>query len=173
MELIDGLLSRRSVRRFKSKSIPDDLIWKILKLANAAPSAGNLQSRDFIITRDEEIKQKLATAAHDQIFIHDAPVVIVVCGNQARSSSSYGNRGTDFYSIQDADAAVMHILLAALANDLGTCWVGAFDDDEVSAVLDLPELIRPIAIIPIGYPAQKPIKTSRVPIEKLVHYEKW
>jgi nitroreductase len=67
----------------------------------------------------------------------------------------------------------MHILLAAHAKGLGTCWVGAYDDDEVAYVLGLPEHIRPIAIIPLGYPAVKPMSTSRLPIKKLIHIERW
>lgn len=173
MDLVEGLKSRRSIRRFKLKPIDDEIINEILELANAAPSAGNLQARDFIVVREDKIKQQLSAAALGQGFVHDAPVVIVVCGNLERSAAGYGRRGRDFYSIQDADAAVMHILLAAHAMGLGTCWVGAYDDDEVASVLGLPEHVRPIAIIPLGYPAVRPTTTSRLPIDKVVHDEKW
>ena len=173
MDLIEALVTRRSVRDFKADPIPDELLWKILDLANAAPSAGNLQARDFIVVRDSVVKKKLAKAAFNQGFIGEAPIAVVVCGNQERSSAGYGSRGTNFYSIQDADAAIMHILLSAHALHLGSCWIGAFDDDEVSAILELPEYIKPIAIIPLGHPIKEPQPTSRVNIEKLVHFDKW
>ncbi len=173
MELIEVLKTRRSIRRFKSKPIPDQILWKILNLANAAPSAGNLQARDFVVVRDDKVKEQLAEAALGQEFVRDVPVVIVVCGNMKRSSIGYGIRGEHFYSIQDADAAVMHILLSTHALGLGTCWVGAFDDDMVSSILNLPGYIRPIAILPLGYPAEHPRTTSRLKTEKLVHIDKW
>jgi nitroreductase len=173
MELIEALMTRRSVRRFRTEQVADELLWKILTLGNAAPSAGNLQAREFIVVRDGEIKQRLARAAYDQNFIREAPLAIVVCGNQERTSKGYGARGEQFYSIQDADAAVMHILLAAHALELGSCWVGAFDDKEVSSILNLPSYIRPIAIIPLGYPKKVPDQTSRIPIEKIVHFDNW
>jgi nitroreductase len=173
MELRKGLKTRRSIRSFKKTSIPDKLIGEILELANAAPSAGNIQAREFIVARKPSIKKALSKAAHGQEFINEAPVVIVVCGNQNRSAAGYGRRGSDFYSIQDADASIMHILLAAYSLELGTCWVGAFNDDKVSSILNLPNFIRPIAIIPIGYPSHIPKTTSRIQIERLVHYDKW
>ena len=173
MELIEALKTRRSIRRFKSDPVSDKMLWEILEMANAAPSAGNLQAREFILVRDPTVKDELAASAFGQSFIAQAPVVLVVCGNLNRSGSGYGDRGRDLYSIQDADAAVMHILLTAHAKGLGTCWVGAFDDERVSSVLNLPQYIRPIAIIPLGYPASKPCTTSRIDIKKLVHFDKW
>jgi len=173
MEAIRALITRRSIRRFRADAIPDELLWEILDLANIAPSAGNLQAREFIVVRDGDIKQKLSIAAYDQKFIREAPVAIVVCGNQKRSGTGYGSRGEHLYSIQDADAATMHLLLAAHSQELGTCWVGAFDDEEVCSILKLPEYIRPIAIIPLGYPKESPHTTSRIKIEKLVHFDTW
>ncbi len=173
MEIEQGLKTRRSIRSFKKISIPDKLIQEILELANAAPSAGNLQAREFIVVKKQSIKNELAKAAYGQDFIEDAPVVIVVCGNQKRSAAGYGKRGMDFYSVQDADAAIMHILLAAHNFALGTCWVGAFNDHEVSSILDLPNFIRPIAIIPLGYPTHIPQSISRIQAERITHYDKW
>lgn len=173
MELKTALKTRRSIRNYKNITIPDNVLQEILTLANAAPSAGNVQAREFIVIKSTTLKQKLASAAFGQGFIKDAPVVLVVCGNQKRSFASYGGRGRDFYCIQDADAAIMHILLAAHDIGLGTCWVGAFNDLKVSSVLNLPGYIKPIAIIPIGYPDREPSKTSRIYVEKLIHHEKW
>ena len=173
MEVETALRKRRSIRSFLDKPVPDEIVNDILELANLAPSAGNTQARDFVVVRDIDVKTKLSAAALDQGFVKEAPVLIVVCANRKRSSAAYGKRGKDFYSLQDADAAVMHILLSAHARGLGTCWVGAFDDHRVASVLRLPEYIRPIAIIPLGYPAKVPETTSRIGLDELVHQEQW
>ena len=173
MELFSALRERRSVRKFESTPVPDDVVWELLEFGNAAPSAGNVQAREFIVVHDPQIKKRLSEAALGQAFVKAAPVVVVVCGNTGRAAEQYGTRGQALYSIQDADAAVMQILLAAHGKGLGTCWVGAFDDNRVSSILKLPVHIKPIAIIPLGYPAVKPAKTSRLPIEDLVHQDNW
>jgi len=166
------LYDRVSIRRYQPIDVPDELILEILKAGNASPSAGNLQARDFIVVKDAATKKKLAIAALEQMFIADAPVVIVVCANYPRSMRIYGDRGR-LYAEQDATAAVENILLAAHALGLGAVWVGAFHEVVVSSVLGIPEYARPISIVPIGYPAEKPEKRSRYPIEELIHWEKW
>jgi len=173
MDLFEAIKGRRSIRSFKQTPIPEEIINKILEAACWAPSAGNLQSWEFILIKDEETKKKLCDAALGQCFIQEAPLTIVVCANQKRSSSRYGSRGANLYSICDASAAIQNILLSAYALGLGTCWIGAFYEDEVSRILELPEGIKPIAIIPIGYPNEKPIAPRRFSLNKVVHKEKY
>lgn len=172
MDVKKAISNRQSIRSYSDKKISKDLISEIIKYAHLAPSAGNLQARDFIIVEDIEIRKELSKAALDQAFIIEAPVSIVVCANLDRISP-YGTRGRELYCLQDAAAAVEHILLMAIENGLGTCWVGAFNEKEVSKILQLPSHIRPVAIIPIGYPKEKPMPTSRIDIKKLIHYNKW
>lgn len=173
MDVESAIETRRSIRRFDSKRTVDDkLVLKLLEYGNLAPSAGNLQSRDFVVVREPERKRRLAYAALDQMFIAEAPVVIVVCGNLERVSP-YGSRGRSLYHIQDVSAAVQNILLVATSFGLGTCWIGAFDESEVSRILKLPSHIRPLALIPVGYPAERPRARPRIPIAKLVHHETW
>lgn len=131
-----------------------------------------MQARDFILVDDIEIKKELCRAALNQQFIIEAPLDIVVCANLNRISP-YGTRGRQLYCLQDASVAVEHILLTTVEYGLATCWVGAFNEKEVSRILNLPSNIRPVAIIPIGYPKEKPIPTSRIDIQKLVHYDRW
>ncbi len=171
-ECIRLLYERRSVRKFKGDNIDDATVIELLESANSAPSAGNLQPRDFIIVRDPEIKADLSRAALNQRFIMQAPVVVVVVANFPRSMNTYGERGY-LYAIQDSSAAIQNLLLAATALGLGTCWVGAFDEERVSEILELPEYTRPMAIIPIGYPADRGHRTGRRKIEELIHWEKW
>lgn len=172
MDVKKAISNRQSIRSYSDKKISKDLISEIIKYAHLAPSAGNLQARDFIIVEDIEIRKELSKAALDQEFIIEAPVSIVVCANLDRISP-YGTRGRELYCLQDAAAAVEHILLMAVENGLGTCWVGAFNEKEVSKILNLPSHIRPVAIIPIGYPKEKPTPTSRIDIKELIHYNKW
>lgn len=148
------------------------MIHEIIKYAHFAPSAGNLQARDFIIIKDEKQKKRLSKASLNQMFIAEAPVDIVVCANLNRISP-YGSRGKDLYCIQDSAAAVEHILLLAVDIGLGACWVGAFDEYEVSRILELPPHIRPVAIVPIGYPLGKVTTTPRMDTKILIHYNRW
>jgi nitroreductase len=153
MEVFEAIKTRRSVRRYTAEPVSEDLIEKIIEAGKAAPSAGNLQSRDFFVTENKELKKRLAAAALNQIFISQAPVVIVVCTN-SKQISSYGQRGTDLYAVQDASAAAQNMLLAIHALGLASCWIGAFDEASVSEILELPGNLRPVAILPIGYPAE-------------------
>ncbi|NHW23059.1 MAG: nitroreductase family protein [Archaeoglobales archaeon] len=172
MKELDLIFRRVSIRRFQQKEVDEKTVRLILEAGNAAPSAGNLQARDFIVVRDPKIKNELAKASLRQMFIAQAPVVVVVCANYPRSMRVYGERGK-LYAEQDATAAVENMLLAVTALDLGAVWVGAFDEAKVSEILGLPAYVRPMAIIPIGYPAERPERRSRYPIDELTHYERW
>lgn len=163
MNLLDAIKSRRSIREFKKDPVSDELINTLLESAIHAPSEGNLQPWRFYVVRNREIRIKLARAALEQYFISDAPVAIVVCADLI-ATSPYGNRGRSLYCIQSTAAAIQNILLTAHSLGLGTCWVGAFDEKEVCEILSLPASLRPIAIIPVGYPAEKP----RMPYRKKV-----
>ena len=171
MDVFEAIATRRSIRRYTEEQVTDDEIGILIKAAQDAPSAGNLQARDFIIVRDPLIKKKLGDVSLGQPQIYNADVVICVCANIPRSASRYGTRGK-LYSIQDATASIENMLLAAHALGLGCCWVGAFDDDEVSRILGLPEGVLPVALITVGRPAEKPQKPPRFTTEN-VHWERW
>jgi len=172
MDLKESIRNRYSVRNFSDRALPKKIIDEIIEYANLAPSAGNLQARDFVIINDNNIKEKLSIAAFNQKFIVEAPINIVVCANLKRISS-YGNRGRELYCIQDASAAVEHILLLAVDNGLDACWVGAFDENKVSKILDLPSYVKPIAIVPIGYSNEQRTSTPRMDTNVLTHFNHW
>jgi len=172
MELRQALRDRRSVRAFQPEPIPQSVLEQLVELANWAPSAGNLQSRDFIVVRDAATRKGLARAAIDQDFVAQAPAVLVVCANFSRVTK-YGRRGRDLYSIQDAAAATQNFLLAAHAAGYGTVWVGAFDEDAVSRLLRLPSHVRPVALVPIGRPAETPEIPEHLPLEEILHWDHW
>jgi nitroreductase len=173
MEVLDAMKSRRSCRSFKTSKISRNVLYKVLDAARWAPSAGNLQSWEFIIVETEAEKNQLASAALGQDFLATAPVVVVVCADTERSAVKYGSRGRYIYSLADACCATENILLAATSLGLGTCWVGSFEPGRVRDVLGIPEGVVPIAIIPIGYPADEGTPSSRTSIGNIVHFEKY
>lgn len=172
MDVFQAIRGRRSIRSYKSDSIPNDALEEILDAARWAPSAGNCQPRDFIIVSDSQVKRNLCKAAFREAFIEEARVVIVVCANEMRSARVYGDRGRSFYCLLDAAAAVQNMLLAAYALGLGACWVGAFHDEMVANVLNLPPGVRPVAIVPLGYPDETP-RSSRMRLKDLVHSNRY
>ncbi len=172
MDVLEAIKGRRSVRAFKNQDVSQELVEKLVDAARWAPSAGNIQPWEFIIVRRPEIKRGLAEAALHQTFVEEAPVVIVVCADESRSSKGYGVRGKTLYCIQDTAAAVQNINLAAYSLGLGTCWVGAFREEEARKILKVPRGIRPVAIIPVGYPAEAPPPRSRrLARAEIVYYE--
>jgi nitroreductase len=173
MDFEKVLRKRWMVRSFKPTPIPDEKIQKILRNAIRAPSAGHLQPWDFVIVKNADAKKRLARAALNQNFIEEAPVVIIACANTRRSATRYGERGIRFYSLIDTAFASLIILLTAVNEGIGASFVGAFHDEAVSKILGLPDHVRPVGIINLGYPREKPAKLNRIPLEELVHNEKW
>ncbi|MCX7778759.1 MAG: nitroreductase family protein [Patescibacteria group bacterium] len=146
---------RHSVRSFDSKKdVADKDLQKIIEAAKMAPSAGGIYPTDFIVVRDQKTKKQIAKAALGQYFISEAPLVIVVAVDVEKTASRYGERGRNLYVIQDSAAATENLILAATALGLGTCWVGAFDENEIAKILQLKQSFRPLAIIPVGYEKQ-------------------
>ena len=172
MELEEAIKGRRSIRAFKPQDMPEETVEKLIDAARHAPSAGNTQPWEFVIARKQDVKKKLAQAAH-QAFVEEAPVVIVVCANENRSSMGYGIRGETLYCIQDTAAATQNILLTAYSLGLGTCWVGAFNENEAKKALKTPKGIRPVAMIPVGYPNRTPSQRGRRPLNQIVHHEEF
>jgi nitroreductase len=173
MNVLEAIKGRRSIRAFKSDDVSTEVVEELIDAAIWAPSAGNIQPWEFIIVRESKIKKSLAEAALDQSSIEEAPVVIVVCANENRSFQGYGARGKTLYCIQDTAAATENLLLFAYSFGLGTCWIGAFREDEVREILKIPSGVRPMAMIPVGYAAETPLPRKRRPRNLIVHYEKF
>lgn len=173
MDTIKCIKERRDIRDFRPEPIPEDILKKILDSAIQSPSAGNIQDWEFILVKNPRTKSLLAEAALDQDFVAEAPLLIVVCSDLNRVSSSYGERGKSLYSVQNSAAAIENLLLAAWDLGIGSCWVGAFREQRVREILVLPEHIRPLAIIPLGYPARVPQKPGRRPLEEVLHQERY
>jgi nitroreductase len=172
MEVVECIEGRTSIRAFGPDSIEDSTIGDMLRLANLAPSAGNLQARDFIVVKSAQVKKKLAEAAYGQDFVRSAPIVVVFCANLKRIEH-YGERGRSLYCLQDVAASVQNAMLYLHSKGLGSVWVGAFDEERVRAVLEIPSEARPVAILPIGYPSEEGVKRRRLAPEQITHREKW
>jgi nitroreductase len=172
-DILSGVMQRRrSVRRYSRELISEALLEKLLEAAQLAPSAGNLQARDFIVVRDPNTKHELAKAAYGQFFVAMAPVVLVGCANIARSRLAYGQRA-ELYAVQDVTIAASYIQLVAEALGIATCWIGAFDEKRVSSSLRIPLDIRPVLMLPIGYAEEAPEPTARMRLGRFTHEELW
>jgi len=153
--VLQVILQRRSIRKYAKDEIPEDHITHLIEVLRWAPSAGNCQPWHFYLVKNQQMKYALAQAAFGQDFIAQAPVVFVICAIPKRSAARYGKRGETLYVYQDTAAAVQNLLLTATGYGYGSCWVGAFDEFRVSKVLQLPIQQRPVAVVPIGKPAEQ------------------
>ncbi|RLE37933.1 nitroreductase family protein [Candidatus Woesearchaeota archaeon] len=173
MDILGVIKNRRSVRKFLDVPVSWDLIGLIMEAGKAAPSAGNLQPWKFIACTDESVIKQVATACLQQNWIATAPVVIVVVCDATTTKQHYGVRGEKLYSIQGCAACIENMLLVAHSLGLGACWVGAFEEIMLRNALGIPEEVRPQAVIPIGYPDEKPPEPVEFPLENLVYHNKF
>lgn len=169
MDVLDAIKERRSIRRFKGDPVEIEVLSEILEAGKWAPSAGNLQDRSIVIVKSLKTKKKLAMAAA-QSFVAKAPVVLVVCAKRKVAGSKYGPRGARLYAIQDTAAMVQNMMLAAYSMDVGSCWVGAFNEDYVRRIIRIPKGTRPVAMVLLGYYEKTP-KAPEKHVE--IHMEKW
>lgn len=167
MDVHQAIKIRRSVREYKPDPVPEEKLKKVLEAARLAPSARNNQSRKFIVVKDAEKRKELAQAANDQSFIGEAPVVIVAVALEPDYIMSCE---VPAYAV-DLAIAVDHMTLAAAEEGLGTCWIGAFNQEEVKKVLKIPEKYKVVTLFPLGFPADKPGEKRRKNLEEIVSYE--
>ncbi len=173
MEVFHCIKKRRSVRKYLDKPIEWGKVMDILDAGRLAPSAGNLQNWKFILITNSDKRQEIAKACVDQLWVMQAPVLIIVCSESKHAESLYGERANKLYNIQNCAAAIENMLLAATALGLGSCWVGAFDEEKVKDLVSMKQNERPQAIITIGYPDEEPKSPDKVDLEHLVYFEKW
>lgn len=180
MNVMEAIARRRSVRSYSDQPVPDEVLLRILEAGRLAPSARNMQDWKFVVVKDQEQRQRLAEAAKNQEFVGQAPVVIAACG----TSEYVMTCGQLTYPI-DVAIAVDHMTLAAVEEGLGSCWIGAFHEDKVKAILGIPKAVRVVALLPLGYPAETKVAQAlkakvdwaaskpRKPLAEIVAYDKW
>ena len=170
---LDSLLARRRmVRKFRADAVPDAVVQRLLATATRAPSAGNLQPWAFVVVREPATRARLSHATHGQSFVAEAPLAIVACADPSRCRPRYGTRA-ERYALVDTAFASLLLLLAVVEEGLGACFVGAFHDHEVREALGVPPDVQPLAIIPVGRPAESPRRLRRRPVRDVVHRERW
>ncbi len=167
MDILKTIKKRRSIRNFKAESIPKEIEKRLVEALIWAPSAGNLQSRKFYFVKNQEKKEELAKAALNQNFISMAPLVIVAC-EDLDIENHYGERGKEIFGICDVAAAIENMMLVASEAGLGSCWVGAFNEKVVEKILGIPSNLKPIAIVPVGYPDNIPPAPERKSEEEII-----
>ncbi len=166
---MDDILTRRSIRKYTDQPVPDDMVTALIRAAMAAPSAGNEQPWQFVVVRDREILEVLATANPYGGMAREAQVAIVICGD-------LGREHRPGFWVQDCAAATQNLLLAAHSAGLGAVWCGTYPREErmrpIAAALRLPAHIVPFAVVPIGYPAEHPAPVDRYDPGR-VHFDRW
>ena len=173
MDIIECIKTRRSIRKFLDVPVEWDKIGTIVDAGRYAPNSGNLQNWKFVVVLGEETRKKIAEACLQQLWMAKAPVHIIVCSEPEKAKRFYGIRGERLYTIQNCAAATQNMLLTAHSLKLGACWVGAFDEDMLKRAVGIPDVIRPQAVIPIGYPAEKVPSPIQYQLENIVFMESW
>jgi nitroreductase len=202
MNVLEAIEKRRSVRSYRPDPIPEDVLHRLLNAMRLAPSGGNRQAWKFVVVREGAMKRRLAEACtyvrrsgevRPQLWIAEAPVVIVACGSEQQAASRYYRDGrpviaygdaspeevkadkADYESCLDWDLAIAldHLTLAAVEEGLGTCWIGGLDERKVKGLLSIPDDWRAPLAMPVGYPVERPEPRSRKPLEEIVCYERF
>ena len=170
MDIMEAIVKRCSIRNYDLRAVEKEKLEKVLEAARLAPSASNRQEWRFVVVQDKGIRQRLMQAAKDQAFVGQAPVVIAAC---AKTDSHIMTCGQQCYPI-DVAIAVEHMALKATEEGLGTCWVGAFYEDKVKDILGIPQDIRVVALLALGYPVKlRPNPKDRLRLKEIVMYEEW
>lgn len=172
-DILDLIKSRRTVKYFLPKFVSWENIARIIDAARHAPSSGNIQNWKFIVCIESGAKQAVAGTCGEQYEIAQAGALIVVCNEVEKAQRYYGSRGEKLFSIQNCAAAIQNMLLEAASLELGSRWVGAFDEEELKKLLNIPEEVSPQAIIAIGYAKDTPPKPPKYPLETVVYFHKW
>ena len=171
MDIYEAVKTRTSIRKYKSDPIPEDKLERVLGAMRRAPSGKNAQPWRFVIVKDGGIRAKLADACRGQQFVGEAPVVVVGCGWEDRAYTRMGG----YWSSLPVDIAIAldHLTLAAVAEGLGTCWIGAYDEENVKEILGIPEKVKVIALTPLGFPDVEPASRPRKSLEEIITIDRW
>jgi len=169
MDLMECIESRRSVRSYEDRDVEPNVLEQVLDAGRRAPSANNRQEWKFVVVRDAKLRERLSEAAHGQSFVAEAPVVIAACATETGHIMPCGHPSY----LVDVAIAIDHMALAARALGLGTCWIGAFDQQKVRDVLGIPATVQVIELLPVGYPTSWPSPTPRKALDEVTCCDGW
>jgi len=176
--------SRRTIRKYESRDIDENLLDRLLTAGTRTSTTGNMQVYSIIVTRDREMKRMLAPAHFNQPMVMEAPVVLTFCADfnrfnkwcrQRQADPGYDNFLSFMTAAIDALLAAQTICNAAEEEGLGICYLGTatYNADKIIEVLDLPKGVVPVATVTLGWPAVIPDQPDRLPLEAVVHYERY
>lgn len=169
MEVFDAISERKSIRAYKQDEVEEQKLSRVLDAARLAPSASNRQEWKFIVVKNEATRKKLAATTYGQRFVGDAPVIIVACATESKSIMTCGQPAHTV----DLSIACTHIILEAWDQGLGTCWLGTFNEAEVKEILAIPERVRVVVMMPLGYPNEPGREKVRKTLEQIVCTERY
>lgn len=169
MSVLDVIKERGSIRRYKRQSIPEEVMRKILEAGRLAQSAKNSQPWEFVIVKGEELKRPLSEAANNQSFVGEASTIIVCVADP----ENCGHVGSLDSFLVDAAIAVENMALVSWENGIGSCWIGAYDEKKVKDLLEIPEKLRVVSLLTLGYPAEGTPPKKRKSLDQIVHHENY
>lgn len=169
MDVFEAINKRRSIRKYKETPVEDEKLEMILEAARIAPSAANRQEWKFIVVKNKETREKLVEAANNQVFVGEAPVIIVACSTESERVMPCGQYA---YTV-DLAIAVSFMILEATEQGLGTCWLGAYDEEKVRRILNIPERVRVPAIFTLGHADEEPHQRPRKLLNEIIVNEKY
>ncbi len=182
--MIDVILNHKSIRKYKDEPVNQSLLNKILLAATRASTTGNMQVYSIIVTTDKKVKEQLWEAHFKQNMVLQAPVILTFCADFNRfnkwcrlreAEPGYDNFLSFFTAAIDALLAAQNAALAAEAFGLGICYLGTttYNADQISVILNLPSDVVPVTTLVAGYPDENPFLTDRLPLEGVIHYERY
>jgi nitroreductase len=162
MSLIDFILTRRSIRLYEKKDIPEEVLEQIFETGRQAPSAVNKQPIHFVIVKDNEIKKELSNGLFNR-FVKNAPIVIVGCAD-------INSLLTGKWAIVDATISMQNMVIASWALGVGSCWLGDFNEKKVKELLRIPDKWKVVALVTLGYPNEQPKQKNKKTLEEMFSY---
>jgi nitroreductase len=162
MSLIDLILSRRSIRKYESRDIPEEVLQQILEAGRQAPSAANRQPVRFVVVTDHSILKELCDTLITR-FVKSTPVAIAGCANVKSFL-------TGKWAVVDATIAMQNMVIAAWALGIGSCWIGACNEARVKKLLKIPDEWKFVALLTLGYPAEQPKSRKKKKFEDLFNF---
>ena len=179
---MECIKNRRTIRKYKTDDVPAELLNQLLEESFRASTMGNMQLYSVVVTRDKEMKEKLAPAHFNQPMVTKAPVVLTFCADFNRFSKwcrcrkaepGYDNAISFLNAASDALLVTQNFCTLAEENGLGICYLGTtiYNPDKIVELLKLPELVMPVATITVGYPDETPAQVERLPLEGILHEE--
>ena len=173
MEFYEVINTRRSIRNYKETPVPEESLDRIIEAVRVSPSGSNRQPWKFIFVKNSELKSKIAEHCRKQKWIGEAPLVVVACGPDI--GYNRGGWMDDKSGMMDVSIAFTHLILSARAEGIGTCWIGAFNNESIKEILSIPEDHNVVAVSPLGYPEKSEFKetTRRKKSSEIVSWDRF